>query len=61
MTVKITLRDGTKVECDTPEEASRLLAATGKPKCSKADACYQPWEDSGSHCDACGNHHYGMC
>lgn len=60
MSIKITLRDGTKVECDTPEEAARLLAQTGKPRCNKP-GCYQPEEDPGSHCDACGNHHYGMC
>lgn len=58
--IRVKLPNGTVVECDTPEEAAKFTQQTGKPRCSKS-GCYQSHEDPGSHCNACGNHHYGMC
>jgi hypothetical protein len=58
--IRVKLPNGTVVECDTPEEAAKFTQQTGKPKCDKP-GCYQPHENPGSHCNACGNHHYGMC
>jgi len=50
--------DGTVVECDSPEEAARFVQQAQGPRCGK-QGCTLPAD--GSHCTACGNHHYGMC
>lgn len=58
MTIKIKLKDGTEVTCDTPEEAARLVKKMKEPVCGQ-DGCEEPKD--GAHCGACGTHHYGMC
>jgi hypothetical protein len=56
--IRVKLPNGTVVECDTPEEAARFTQHNEKKRCGRQN-CSEP--DDGSHCPACGHHHYGMC
>ena len=56
--IRVKLPNGTVVECDTAEEAVKFTKQNEKKRCG-IQGCSEPAD--GSHCPACGCHHYGMC
>lgn len=65
MSVKIKLPNGTVIECDTPEEASRFVKAQQGPDTSSSGSSsgVRSAEEAGDGplCGGCGYHHFGMC